>query len=292
MDDTVITPAAPAEQAYFDSKGTTEPPAEPQQVEQPAEGQTEAEKPPQMVPHAALHEERVQRQRVTQELAKEREERAKLTGRFEVLERLARGEQRQEAPKIPGKDEDIVGYLEGNQAVTRKDLDELKTWRQQQEQETQRQQNMQGFRGAVAQHEETFRQTSPDYDDATQFLRASRDEELQDVGYTDPNLRKQIIDGEAIALADQAMRQGKSPAEGFYKMAVRRGYKKAAPAITPGQRADTIRQGQKAGQSLATAGGGGAAKGMSPEALLAMTDEDFDKLTDKDWKKAFGVSGR
>lgn len=291
MDDTVIAAETPAEKTYFESKGTAEPPPVEQQVEQPADGQGEVEKPPQMVPHAALHEERVQRQRVTQELAKEREERAKLTGRFEVLERLARGEQRLEAPKIPGKDEDIVGNLDGRLAQAEAKAKAFDEWQARQQEDQQRQQNMQGFRGAVAQHEETFRATAPDYDDATQFLRASRDEELQDVGYNDPALRKQIIDGEAIALADQAMRQGKSPAEGFYKMAVRRGYKKAAP-ITAEQRANTIRQGQKAGQSLAGAGGGGTAKMPSPEAILAMSDEDFDKLTGKDWEKAFGVARR
>lgn len=289
MDDTVIAAETPAEKTYFDSGGKE--PA-PTTVEQP-DAAPVAEQPqaPQMVPHAALHEERERAKRYAAELQRERQDRAKLEGRFEVLERLARGDQERQAPKIPGKDEDIVGNLDGRLAQQEAELTTFRQWQQNQAQENQRQQQLHGFRGAVAAREDAFRQGAPDYDDATNFLRKSRDEELQFMGYDDPGLRQQIIDGEAIALANQAMQQGKDPAKGFYDMATRRGYKKA-PAASPEQRAETIKNGLAAGRSIGGAGGGSTPKALSPEAILAMSDDEFDKLKDGDWKKAFGVRVR
>lgn len=136
--------------------------------------------------------------------------------------------------------------------------------------------------------EKEFIKSQPDYAEAANFARESRDRQLA-VFYPDPNQRAQIINMEIaqiIAQSAEATMRGTptNPAQKAYEFAIANGYKVKAKEEVNTEVIDKIQQGQKASGGL---NGGAAPKGqkMTAEELARMpTNTPAQK---KAWQKAW-----
>jgi hypothetical protein len=113
---------------------------------------------------------------------------------------------------------------------------------------------------------------------------------LQDQGYGADDIRS-ILAGEERGLVQRALQANKSPAEMIYAIAQRFGYRGPDGAAPDGQGArpvgrngrpsateliQNVQAGQRASKTLS--GAGGAASDLSVEALVNMSEADFNAL--------------
>jgi len=264
---------------------------ETEQIE-PAEGQEQpatkekpvetAEQRTKTVPHAALHEERERRKATEAENARLREERARFDERLKVIQEL-NAPKPQEPDLGPDPEADPVGAIRWmrEQQAKRGEQDRRSAAEQE---ETQRQQAMRSHLiEAYKADANQFRQQTPDFGDAYQFLLQSRQAELSAIGYSPAEINAAIQEDE-LAIAHRALSNGRSAAEVVYNLAKGRGYAKkeaADPNEDAGKRIEKIAEGQERGKSLAQAGGTAAGTEMTAERLLKMSNAEFDEWTTK-----------
>jgi hypothetical protein len=282
----VLAAETPAEREFFESggqKALEQGPNEDRQqpgndgtAGQRAEGgqreqvqQQADDKPkPGFVPHQALHEERRARQELQRELA---EIRARLKAQEEER---ARANQ----PSVPDLADDPVGHFAMKTDMTAKELAEVREKLTKQEQERQQAEQRERFQLTVASHEREFAKQTPDYMEAMEFIRAKRDSDLQIYGVVDPAERLKIIQNEAMGMAWNAIQSSENPAKRAYELAKNWGFKPKSQKAD--EKIETLQKGAEAAKSLS--GKGAASPGqISPEDLLEMSDEEFDKHWDK-----------
>jgi hypothetical protein len=142
---------------------------------------------------------------------------------------------------------------------------------------------------ALEQDEAIFAAQVPDYPEASDYFVRSRAQEL--LQFYPPDQAKQIMTEEARAIANQAWQRGISAGQVIYQLAQARGYSPglvAQPANTPPPRPNggvqpqaavrAIQQGQAASRSLSGGGGGQAStEELNAQALLAMSDDEFEQ---------------
>lgn len=259
-----------------------------------------------MVDYGALHAERSKRKTTETELAKQREENAKILGRFETIQQMMQRAPQQQTPQQPVADEipdinlDPVGHFQAKDALRERELGELRQWRQSQQQQSDTYNNVSRLQQIAQSHEAEFKKTTPDYDDAFQYVRAQRDTELQGMGYDDPNVRQNIIAQDALQIAAQALQGNRNAAQVVYAIAKARGYAGKAPASAPApvpvakspdaQKIATVAKGQEASQSLGQMGGTAPVE-FSAEMIAKMSDNEFADWTSKNedaWRKMMG----
>lgn len=245
---------------------------------------------------------------------------AALQARLDTLARLAaaQGQQQTEA-EIPDVTVDPVGHFKAKNDVLERQLREngewrkqQENWRAQQEQQAQAVNNIQRLTQLANAHEVEFRKSTPDYDEASSYMRATRDAELEAYGIKDGFQRAQMIQQDAINIAAQALADSRNPAEVIYAMARARGYQvkaKTAPAAAAqaapvvqaapvtASAAQTVSdeikvamaaKGQQAGQSIGQVPGG-AAPAVTLDSLAKMSDAEFADATKGDkWRKLMG----
>jgi|ETNvirnome_6_100_1030635.scaffolds.fasta_scaffold00325_5 hypothetical protein len=297
-DDDALTEA---EKRHMETGGETpleeEQKAEPEPEDQEAAGDKADEKDEtkdpseRVVPHGALHEERERRKEFQRRLEDQGREFSEYKGKTEerlgeIAKRLAPPA---EAP--PDFDEDPAAHLQHGQAETGRRLDQLEQSNEERAQQSQAAQNdqelVEAYRSAAVQ----FAGENPDFADAYQHWQESMKSELAAWGVTDPARVNQEVGRFERQLAAASFRDGVNPAERLYAIAKHRGYeKKAADPATPGNGEDKIAAEEKAegaAKSLSAAGGT-QATGLTMESLLAMDDDEFGQVSDKDLKKAMG----
>lgn len=276
-----------AEQKYFDTKGDAAPadaaPVAP--TPEPASADSAARTPaqePKTVPLAALQEERERRkelQRQIEDVNRRADERFSL-----IAQKLAAAAPAGEPAKreIPDPEKDAVGAIR----MTAEEVKVLSEFKRQVESQAAQSQAIQAVMGQASRLETEFEKDTPDYQTASDFLRASRAQELSAFGLDQFRVR-QILAAEKLQLAHAALQQGRNPAEVVYALAKMRGYAPkatsgngAAPGEGEAAKLARIAKGQEAGASL------GAASGAAPgktgiEALLAMSDAEFSTALDK-----------
>ena len=213
----------------------------------------------------------------------------------------------QEEIKQPSLEEDPIGYFQAELAKRDKIIEELKTSVTQKVEKTHAQLEEQQFWNTVIRSEQEIRLKVPDYDEATSFLEQSRIAELefmvpdddrglalaQQYGFRTPaELRAAMLNQDRIAVAQQALMLGVSPAQFYYDLAKRRGYQpKAANSTQPSgkpsgqQMIEMARRGQKAAKTLS-----GGTNGSGPDNPLNINDlidlysedpEEFDRQFEK-----------
>jgi len=280
--------AAPAQpvaqpQAAPVAPGTEAPPAQ-----LSGDGAPPPAPPPGFVPHAALHEARAREQTLRQQMIT-------LQARTNAL--LASSKQPQQV-ELPDLNADPQGYVraigEGYQ--------ELQEQRQREAYETQ-------IMGALEQDEETFRSMVPDYDVATDHYIQSRQAELSQ--FYPPYQVQQVMKSEVLQIAQQAWQVGKPAAQVIYELAKARGYQRQAaqqqfqpqqfaPApqqpqgVAPAAQIAAIQAGQAQTRTLGTSGGAPGVAELNAQALLAMSDEEFEahlKLGQKGANARFAAIG-
>jgi hypothetical protein len=236
----------------------------------------------------ALDEERIARKNAEKELRRQSDMMIRLEERLNSVARPAPQE-----PAPPDPEEDIFGYAKHLAGK----VDQLQGVANQYQQNTQQQQQVQSLIQAYRADAEQFRSRTPDFLDAYNHYRKTRQQELSSMGYS-PQQIGQALEADELAIANQAFSVGRSPAEAIYAIAGVRGYQKQAPALLnaeqqgqqQGQANNQIKRlaaAQQAGASLANAGGAPAGNGkITLESLVNMDDKDF-----RDWWSKNGDDG-
>lgn len=267
------------------------------------QGQQPGAPPPGFVPHQALHQERAQRQALTQQMAT-----------LQARTNAVLAARQQPDLQLPDLQEDPVGYVRG--------LEE----RLRQFEETQAIENHnRQVEQAIEAEEQTFRSYTPDYDQASAYYVQSRAQEL--LAFYTPQQAQQIMVQEARQMATEAWQRGVPAPQMVYTMAQARGYRPgmAAASSTPpvqpqGQQPQpqsvptspvtipaaqpgapsaaavvaAAQHGQQATRTLSGGSGAATAAQMNAEALLNMSDEEFEaylKLGQKGANARFAAIG-
>ncbi|HXF55638.1 MAG TPA: hypothetical protein VNK52_16110 [Hyphomicrobiaceae bacterium] len=139
-----------------------------------------------------------------------------------------------------------------------------------------------------------FTARQADFPKAYEFLRNQRIAELTILNGLTPEQAAQEVRKEAQSLAMSAFERGKSPAAILYDIAKARGYAPPAPESktsaekTPAEQViENIRKSKAAGDTLS--GGGGAPQPeLTVERLVAMSQDEFDKVPEHIIRKLLG----
>ena len=277
-------PEAPPAAAVPAPAPAPAPAPEPKPPEPKPQGEPSAQ-----VPIAALHEERRRRAEAEQSARALQQQ----------IEEFRRAMEQAQAPQPPDPNEDPVGALRYQNEQLARQLEEVRQWRAQQDQAAQQQGAYMTLTQRVAAAEQAFRQSAPDYDQATQFMLQAEDRRLQ-AFYPDAAQRAQVLRQEAANMLSQALQQGRDPAQVLYEAARNMGYTAPAPdpqpqatpalsaAPAPAEAASaavkTIQKGLQQ-QSTLSAGGSTPPSEMTAEMLAGIRDPvEFNKQ----WAKVFG----
>jgi hypothetical protein len=241
------------------------------------QGQQGQQKEPKFVPIEALHEARERTRTMAQQLQ------LATTRMNQIL--TSRGQGEQQAPQMPDINEDPAGYIVALEQ-------RLARFERGREQETEIRQ----LDTRLENDEAVFQQQRPDYQQASDHYVMSRAREL--LQFYPENEAQQILLNEAREIAKQSWTRGMSAAETIYNLAVARGYNPNAPQRQPtgqqqqqqqGQQGqgqgkpsaqavvDSVNRGQQASRSLSGGNGAGRAAELNAEAILNMSDEEFEQ---------------
>lgn len=298
-----VAPAGPGKEPIIEGEGdvqdqggeqpTAQPSAQPQRDEHgrftaagqppaaagepPASGEPPApagdggEQQPRFVPHEALHAERVKAQNAIRQAQL-------LTTRMNAMLTSQQNGQ-PEAAALPNLNDDPAGYI----LALEERLSRFESARQEETQTRQIDQSLE-------QDEQIFSQSVPDYDAASDHYVQSRAREL--LQFHTPERAQQILMQEARAIAQQSWQRGISAAQTVYSLAQARGYvpgntaasplnapipPRPAGGPTPQERVAAVTNGQNASRSLSGGGGGAAPAQLNAEAVLNMSDEEFEQ---------------
>lgn len=242
-----------------------------QQQGQQQEGEQGQQQEPKMVPLEALHAER---QRV-REMAQRMQT---LQNRTNMILQNRQPEQQQR--QMPDINEDPAGYI----VAINERLEQFEqNWRQTQE--------TQQLDTNLTNDENLFTMTQSDYPQASDYYVQSRARELMQ--FYPPEQAQQMMLNEARQIARQAWQQGRSAGEAIYNLALARGYSPNAsnanaqpqPQQQNGQQqhqpnaaeiVNGVRQAQGQSRSLSGAAGGSRTAALNAQALLDMSDEEFE----------------
>lgn len=152
----------------------------------------------------------------------------------------------------------------------------------------------QAFVNAVTGSEAQMRESTPDYDDACKHLESFRMDQLQEAyPDTDPvaiiiarqhglgspaELRAAILNQDRIAVAQQALMRGQSPAQLYYNYAKKAGFRSGAQSI------DNTRRGQRTSGNNASSGHRSSGRVMNEKQLTKLYTED-PEVFDKEWDR-------
>lgn len=281
-------PRDPATGQFIPAAQTEEVPAEakPETTEQPA-----TPPPPGFVPHQALHQERLARQTLQAQLNT-------LQARTNAM--LAAQANSAQVVEMPDMQTDPAGYVRALEA-------RIEKFEEAQAQTAQLRQ----IDNAFENDEATFKSYTPDYDNASEHYARSRSQEL--LAFYTPEQAQEIMMAEARQLAQEAWQRGMNAGELVYRMAMARGYtpNTGAPASvvdeamrsvandslaapSPAAVVAAAQQGQTVTRTLSVGGGAATPAQMNAEALLSMSDEEFEaylKLGQKGANARFAAIG-
>ena len=234
------------------------------------------EKPVKTVPHEAFHEERERRKGLQRQLQEMQDKWTRADERIQML----LDNKKEEAP--PDPNEDPLGYQNWKTGKIEKELEAERRRVGEQSKKLEAQVQDLRLRTEVDAMERSFQAKNPDYDDALQHLVKTQLAVFEEIE-SDEAERQAQVRQTLSNVVQQALSHGKNPAEAVYKMAQKLGYKKAEA----NKQIEDIEKGVKASTSLGSTGGKTSSP-LSAEALADMSDEDFEKLNYKDFKKAMG----
>lgn len=233
-----------------------------------------------VVPLAALHEERRERQRLAAQLAESSrahaEQMALINQRLEMLTTPQR--------QVPTRDEDPVGYIDHRLDGISQRQEQILSKEQEREQLAVQRAQYERVASHVIQTADAFEKVAPDFRDAVAHLNETRTRQLVVLGMPESEAREKAT----LELNEAAVTwtvQGRNAAQVAYEFAKAQGYQMKTQ--TPDQKIAAQQKGTAAARSL---GGGGAVSAgkLTAEALVNMSDEDFSKLSQSEWRTAMG----
>ncbi|MFM9928203.1 hypothetical protein VLK31_34910 [Variovorax sp. H27-G14] len=253
--------------------------AAPERVAEPTE-QRDLEAP-KTVPLAALHE---SRERLKEERRAREEAERQSTLRFQLLEQRLH-QLASPPPQAPSRQDDPVAYFDHQinelRSVAHNSVQQNNELRQALQAQAQEDQMTVMIRAS----ESEITKTTPDFLDAINHMRVGVEREFEAYGI-DPVEAKARAAHQFKAMAFQALQMGKNPAEMAYQLAQARGYQK--PTTQPDAAAKLAAEGRGVAASRTLGNGGQAAGRLTLESLSQMSDEDFAKVKDSDWRRAMG----
>lgn len=232
----------------------------------------EAVKPaPKMVPHAALHAAREEKKTLQANYAR-------LQARVNAMLAAQSQRRRNDDADAPDLDTDPLGHIE----YLQRKREEAESALESSAVATQ-------IDMGVQNDEAAYRQIQPDYDNAAEHYVQSRAKEL--MMFHPPQQVQAMLVQETRAIAREAWKNGMPMAEAVYRLAQARGYvapvedaasAQGEPAAPKAQRnpLEAVRKGQRSGLSVGAASGsssGSSAAELNAQALLNMTDEEFER---------------
>jgi hypothetical protein len=256
-----------------------------EQGEEAAAPEKQPAKEERVVPLAALHEERNARKELQRQLNETRQQQA---ARDAVIERRLQAlANPQQETQVPDKVDAPVDYLDHRLEQISAQQRAILEREQQRDQQSQQQAARQQLANTVIQQRVAFEREAPDLPDAAAHLHSVRVRQLSMLGVPEDRAAQQ-----ATAEMDNALLQwayeGRNAAQTAYEFAKASGYAPKAPtAQSPAEKIESQRRGTAAARSL---GGGGApnAGKLTAEALANMSEEDFSKLTEAQFRQAMG----
>lgn len=229
-----------------------------------------------VVPLEALHEERRARQELAKQNQQLAQQQAVLAQRLEEL--------RNPPQRIPEFNEDPGSHLLHQVHNLRQQQEQIAQQNYRYEQERQQQVAIAELSQKVIQASQEFSKTTPDFEKAIEFVRNQRAQELMAYGASEAEAMQQAHNDVARDALIQASK-GSDPAKTFYAIAKARGYNPVQVQL-PAEKLEAERKGVAASRTL---GSGGVQAGkLTLESLAAMSDEDFSKVKDSDWRRAMG----
>ncbi|HEV2321407.1 MAG TPA: hypothetical protein VGT42_03515 [Gammaproteobacteria bacterium] len=167
---------------------------------------------------------------------------------------------------------DYINHVLGNvQASTA----ELQQWRQQQEQATEQRAAVQQIAHWPAAQEQEFTRAQPEYPEAYRYTAEARDRELQALGYADPAQRAAIMRKNTAEIVNNALQQGRNPAEQVWEYAQARGFAAKAKRTTGSEEAQVkIAAGLQAAGAKLNQGGATGEGELTAKDLSGITDPD------------------
>lgn len=239
------------------------------------------EEPPKLVPHAALHEERERRKAV--ETAMQEQQR-----RFDaILAGLGKGPAAEPAApvaeELPAFEQDPQRHIAGKFQTLEQKAAAFDKYMQEQQAQQQQQAALRQLDEYSNSHIQKFRATTPDYEDAVNFLLEARTKELQAAPWITPEQVRTQLDQDIFALKLQAAQNNANVAEVAYGFAKAKGYAPKA-AADPAAEATAKLEGVARGQKLSI---GVGSQGSAPpsrvdaQAISRMSAEEFERFERK-----------
>ena len=221
-----------------------------------------------------LEQERQQRQAMAERLAK-------LEGRAEAVPQV------KEEPKLEDQEPDADLYPEDHARwevrQLKKELEEVKKFKQSQEQVTTYQREVAGVQALEAQ----FKAKATDYDDAVQFLveKEKRMNRLLNPQANDAQLEAQI-QAEKVALFKQILSVGKNPAEMVYDIAKQDGWQPKGNAQASKPKLDVITENQRKAANIIGGSPADNSGSVTSEQIFSMSMDKLTKQPDSFWNDA------
>lgn len=249
----------------------TAPEVEPEATPEP-ETKPEKPEPEKKVSIHALHEERMRRKEAQKRIQELEEKFARADERLKVL--FDRNKDEYEDPEVAkarAAEESQREYAEKIRALEAK------------LQETDSRTQEIRVRSLVADSERDFESQNSDYRQALDHAFKVRQEALEILDL-EPEEAREAVEREFATIVNDALRRGKNPAEVVYKMAHKMGYAKPQE---PNKKIEDIQRGVAASKSLSQASGKKTVE-LTAEVLANMSDDEFEKVSNEDFRKLFG----
>lgn len=194
-------------------------------------------------------------------------------------------------PPVPDEETDPLGAMMHKLNTVNKQMADMQTKMQQDQQQVLMKTQYDQFANSVTQLREAFVKVTPDFADAYAHIRGMRTTDLKMMGVPDADVGKVLLQDE-ITLAQNALANGKNPAEEMYNMAKRYGYtvKGAAELASSAAGASKIaalKQGMEAAKQPAKAA---PDSDLTTEGLKDASNSDLNKLVqdEKAWARLVG----
>lgn len=281
----------PAEQQFFATGELPESLAADAFAPPPA---TPAAETPPVVPPAAAPAVVDPTAELRAQLESERARRGVLEANFARLaERLPLPDAAAPPPPVvePDQTVDPLGSMMHKLRVVTETVTAMQQTLTQQQQQSQQQAQFNEFQQNLQQIRTEFTKTQPDFPAAYTHLRTQRAEDLRDVGVPEARINEALLRDE-IAATQNAIAQGKNPAQVMYNMAKRYGYTgkagvQATAASTAAERIAALKVGTNADPAPARAD---STSQLTFEALKDAGDADLNKMVqdDKLWSSLVG----
>lgn len=198
---------------------------------------------------------------------------------------------------LPDKNTDPIGYFEKLTERLQKQNETTAAIARGAQEALAQQQRIQEFRQWGETQELAFEAQEPFYRAAMDFYKRSYNEELAEIGVSDPVERNKIIGNTVNTIATNSRRDGINFASRLYNAAIKRGFQKtpAAPVTTEAaqlapdpapdipaatERARRVEEGRDASTTLSGVGASPPTR-LTPEKIAALSDKEFETLYEK-----------